>query len=90
MADRYYRRREAGEYLRKRYRFAGPWALAHLASEGPPYRLLGKFAVYRESDLDAWALRRLDEAPTRFPAVGTARAEAAQRKDEQAEIVAAE
>ena len=55
-------RREASEYLRRRYGIqAKPATLAKYASlgGGPRFRRAGRFPVYSAADLDAWAEGRL-------------------------------
>jgi hypothetical protein len=56
------RRHSASIYLRERWglNFA-PATMANLAvtGEGPIYRLVGKYAVYADEDLDSWAQSRI-------------------------------
>jgi hypothetical protein len=55
-------RRQAAQYLWEKYRArTSPATLAKMASrgDGPQYRYFGKFAIYEEPDLDAWAVERL-------------------------------
>jgi hypothetical protein len=55
-------RKEAAEYLRKKYRGRCSVAtLAKMASRGggPPFRYVGRFPLYEGPDLDAWAAERL-------------------------------
>ena len=57
------RRHEATRYLWERWRLSyAPTTLARFASlgKGPVYRKRGPFAFYREEDLDAWALTKID------------------------------
>lgn len=56
--DRFYRRREAAQFLRDN--FAAPTSSAHLAKlavigGGPAYHKFSRFPIYRESDLVSWA-----------------------------------
>jgi hypothetical protein len=58
------RRAEASTYLKERWGLQyAPSTLANMAmaqkGTGPAYRLRGKFAVYAEADLDAWAQPRI-------------------------------
>jgi hypothetical protein len=61
MDDVLLRRREAGEYLLNHYRFSSPKSLAKYATVGggPPFHKVGNYAIYKRSDLDAWAAERL-------------------------------
>jgi hypothetical protein len=57
--DRLLRRTEAAKYVTDTYGIpCSPKTLAKLAcvsSEGPPFRLAGRFPLYPMSGLDAWA-----------------------------------
>jgi hypothetical protein len=67
MAEHLRRRATAAQYLRDRWGFpCSPGTLANLAvrGTGPLYRLAGRYPVYAEADLDAWAQQRLT-APRR-------------------------
>jgi hypothetical protein len=58
------RRTSAAHYLRERWGIVcSTGTLANLAvdSNGPLYRLAGRFPVYAEADLDDWAQERLSE-----------------------------
>jgi hypothetical protein len=59
LGERYLRRNEAATYVAETYNFpCSPKTLAKLAcvsSEGPPFRLAGRFPLYPVSGLDAWA-----------------------------------
>ena len=61
--ERYLRRVEAATYIVETYRVpCSPKTLAKLAcvsSEGPPFRLAGRFPLYPISGLDAWALAKI-------------------------------
>lgn len=61
--DRLLRRAEAAQYITERYGFpCSPKTLAKLAcvtSEGPPFRLAGRFPLYPISGLDNWALSKI-------------------------------
>lgn len=62
-AERYLRRSEAAKYVVDQYNVpCSPKTLAKLAcisSEGPPFRLAGRFPLYPVSGLDAWAQRKI-------------------------------
>jgi hypothetical protein len=62
----YLRRREAARYLKDKYGYGSERGLAKLAciGGGPIFRKFGKYVVYDENDLDAWAQARLS-APMR-------------------------
>ena len=58
------RRRQAGEYLQRRYGFGAPATLSKIAcvsSDGPPFRRCGRIVLYSPADLDTWALRKLSK-----------------------------
>jgi hypothetical protein len=61
--ERHFRRREAAKYVTDKYNVpCSPKTLAKLAcvsSEGPPFRLAGRFPLYPVSGLDAWAQKRI-------------------------------
>ncbi len=62
--DRFYRRREAAQFLREN--FAAPTSSAHLAKlavigGGPAYHKFSRFPIYRQSDLVTWAEAMLGE-----------------------------
>jgi hypothetical protein len=62
--SRHFRRVDAARYLRETYGI--PCAPATLAKKavvggGPAYKLAGKFPIYAQDDLDAWAKSRLSE-----------------------------
>ena len=62
MTTTFFNRREASDYLLKRYGLrAKPTTLAKYATigGGPPFRRAGRFPVYDTDDLDAWAQRRV-------------------------------
>ena len=64
MQSRLYNRNEASEYLLHHFGIhAMPATLAKYASlgGGPAFRKAGRFPVYEEADLDAWAEERLSE-----------------------------
>ena len=58
-SDRLLRRTEAAKYITQTYSIpCSPKTLAKLAcisSDGPPFRLAGRFPLYPISGLDAWA-----------------------------------
>ncbi len=58
---KFLRREQAAQYLSSHYGFGTRASLAKWAvtGHGPKFRLLGRFPVYAEADLDAWALKRL-------------------------------
>jgi hypothetical protein len=61
------RRKQAGEYLLRRYGFGAAATLSKIAcvsSEGPPFRKCGRIVLYDPADLDVWASRKLS-APRR-------------------------
>jgi hypothetical protein len=53
----YRNRKQASSYLKEKGIPIGPNRLAELASvgAGPPFRYWGRYALYTEPDLDAWA-----------------------------------
>jgi hypothetical protein len=61
--DRLLRRTEAAKYITATYGFpCSPKTLAKLAcvsSEGPPFRLAGRFPLYPVPGLDAWAQSKI-------------------------------
>lgn len=61
MEDTYLRRSEAAKYLQERVGAYTTETLAKMAVEGsgPPYRLLGRFPVYLERDLESWVASRM-------------------------------
>jgi hypothetical protein len=61
------RRKQAGEYLVRRYGFGAAATLSKIAcvsSDGPPFRKCGRIVLCDPVDLDVWALRKLS-APRR-------------------------
>ena len=68
------RRASAAQYLHDRWGIpCAPGTLANFAvsGTGPIYRLAGRFPVYAEADLDAWARDRLgDRAAARSARAG--------------------
>jgi hypothetical protein len=57
-----HRRQAATQYLREKWNMkCAPGTLANYAVNGvgPVYRLVGRDAVYEESDLDNWAQSRI-------------------------------
>jgi len=58
---RFYRRREAGEYLKKTYGFGSYQTLCKGAVTGdsPVYQKAGKIVVYTKEALDRWALNKM-------------------------------
>jgi hypothetical protein len=61
--ERLLRRSEAANYVAATYGIpCSPKTLAKLAcvsSDGPPFRLAGRFPLYPVSGLDAWALAKI-------------------------------
>jgi hypothetical protein len=61
--ERLLRRTEAAEYVTATYGIpCSPKTLAKLAcvsSDGPPFRLAGRFPLYPISELDAWAQAKI-------------------------------
>jgi hypothetical protein len=61
--ERLLRRAEAAKYVVETYSIpCSPKTLAKLAcvsSEGPPFRLAGRFPLYPVSGLDAWAQKKI-------------------------------
>jgi hypothetical protein len=61
--DRLLRRTEAATYITDTYGIpCSPKTLAKLAcvsSDGPPFRLAGRFPLYPTSGLDAWAQSKI-------------------------------
>jgi hypothetical protein len=61
--ERHLRRTEAARYVVETYNVpCSPKTLAKLAcvsSNGPPFRLAGRFPLYPTSGLDAWALAKI-------------------------------
>jgi hypothetical protein len=62
-AERLLRRSEAARYVVETYNVpCSPKTLAKLAcvsSEGPPFRLAGRFPLYPTSGLDSWARSKI-------------------------------
>jgi hypothetical protein len=62
-SERMLRRAEAAKYVVDTYNVpCSPKTLAKLAcvsSEGPPFRLAGRFPLYPVSGLDAWAQKKI-------------------------------
>lgn len=63
ISERHLRRAEAAQYVVRTYNVpCSPKTLAKLAcvsSEGPPFRLAGRFPLYPISGLDAWAQKKI-------------------------------
>lgn len=61
MNDTFFRRKQAGDYLFTTYGVCSPHALGRLASVGggPRFHKAGRLAIYKKSDLDAWAAEKL-------------------------------
>ena len=61
--ERHLRRAEAAKYVVETYNVpCSPKTLAKIAcisSEGPPFRLAGRFPLYPISGLDAWAQKKI-------------------------------
>ncbi len=64
--ERHLRRSEAAKYVVETYNVpCSPKTLAKLAcvsSDGPMFRLAGRFPLYARADLDAWVLSRIGPA----------------------------
>jgi hypothetical protein len=62
-SDRLLRRTEAAKYVTETYGLpCSPKTLAKLAcvsSEGPPFRMAGRFPLYPQPDLDVWAQKKI-------------------------------
>ena len=62
-SERHLRRAEAAKYVRETHNYpCSPKTLAKLAcvsSDGPPFRLAGRFPLYPVSGLDAWARSKM-------------------------------
>ena len=79
--ERCLRRSEAAKYVVDKYNIpCSPKTLAKLAcvsSDGPPFRLAGRFPLYPVSGLDAWAQRKIGplirSTSQRYLGVGEAR-----------------
>jgi hypothetical protein len=69
----YHNRKRASVYLNEKGYPIGTNRLAQLATtgEGPPFRYWGRYTIYTEPDLDAWAESRFR---TPVPKPGSARA----------------
>ena len=65
VTERLLRRTEAADYITATFGMpCSPKTLAKIAcvsSDGPPFRLAGRFPMYAKSDLDTWVSRSLDE-----------------------------
>jgi hypothetical protein len=62
MTVRLFRRKEAAEYVVQTWGMPlSPKTLAKLAvtGGGPPFRKIGKFPLYENSDLDTWVTSRM-------------------------------
>jgi hypothetical protein len=63
LGERYLRRNQAAKYVVENYNVpCSPKTLAKLAcvsSDGPPFRLAGRFPLYPVSGLDAWAQKKI-------------------------------
>ncbi|MET4487280.1 hypothetical protein [Bradyrhizobium sp. LA7.1] len=61
--ERHLRRKEAAQYVVDQYNVpCSPKTLAKLAcvsSDGPPFRMAGRFPLYPISGLDAWAKSKI-------------------------------
>jgi len=57
------RRKDAGEYLKRRFGFGSPQTLAKLASigGGPEFRKAGQVVLYEIPVLDAWAQSKIGD-----------------------------
>jgi len=53
----YFRRKDAGEYLKSKYGFGSEKSLARMATQGggPAFRKAGRLVLYEPSSLDDWA-----------------------------------
>jgi hypothetical protein len=60
----YFRRKEAGVYLKDKYGFGAAKTLAKLASvssDGPVMVYAGNIPLYSKESLDSWALSKLSD-----------------------------
>jgi hypothetical protein len=61
--ERHLRRSDAAKYVTENYGIpCSPKTLAKIAcvsSEGPPFRMAGRFPLYPTSGLDAWAQNKI-------------------------------
>jgi hypothetical protein len=70
-------RKDASEYLLKRWQLSyAPNTLARMATtgRGPVYHHRGRFAFYREEDLDAWARTKITAPRRKSPRTAEGRA----------------
>lgn len=69
------RRDKAADYLKGRYGFGSAGTLAKLAviGGGPVFRRIGRWPVYTEADLDAWAASRMSPPGRSTAEVGSNR-----------------
>jgi hypothetical protein len=57
----YLRRKPAAAFLRSHGFPIADTTMAAMGSEGPPFKLFGKYAVYKKAELLAWAHARFTE-----------------------------
>ena len=64
--QKFFRRKDAGAYLRATFGFGSEKSLAKLAcvGGGPEYRKVGPMVLYEKDTLEAWALKQIG-APIR-------------------------
>ena len=62
--QKFFRRKDAGAYLRATFGFGSEKTLAKLAciGGGPEYRKVGPMVIYEKDTLDAWALNQIGAA----------------------------
>lgn len=65
-SQKFFRRKDAGAYLRATFGFGSEKTLAKLAcmGGGPEYRKVGPMVIYEKDTLEAWALKQIG-APIR-------------------------
>ena len=65
-SQKFFRRKDAGAYLKGTFGFCSEKTLAKLAcmGGGPDYRKVGPIVIYEKDTLDAWALEQIG-APVR-------------------------
>lgn len=63
MTERHLRRKEAAKYVVEKHGVPCTQQtlakIACISSEGPPFRLAGRFPLYPVSGLDAWAIAKI-------------------------------
>ena len=71
----FFRRREAAEYLQQQFGAYTVGTLAKLAcvGGGPIFRKIGKYPLYSQQDLDAWAAARMSSPVSSTSELGVVR-----------------